>query len=121
MSEFEKTLIGQLNLGIQAYPIQRRHKAANQTHRYSHLEAFFDFIRNDVDQDFRNPCDTPMMRRLFRDRGLVRWHTIEKETVDEVIFKTVKCRNRLMLELMARGGRKEERPDPACRWRSLAK
>jgi integrase len=29
---------------------------------------------------------------------------IEKETVDEVIFRTMKPRNRLMLELMARGG-----------------
>jgi hypothetical protein len=28
----------------------------------------------------------------------------EKETVDEVIFRTSKPRNRLMLELMARGG-----------------
>ena len=29
---------------------------------------------------------------------------IEKDTIDEVIFKTLKTRNRLMLELMARGG-----------------
>ena len=29
---------------------------------------------------------------------------IEKETVDEIIFRTTKVRNRLMLELMARGG-----------------
>ena len=72
--------------------------------RYSHLSAFFNFIRNNVDQDFRNPCDTPVMRRLFRDRGLVRWNTIEKDTVDEIIFKTEQTRNRLMLELMARGG-----------------
>ena len=28
----------------------------------------------------------------------------EKETIDEVIFRTTKRRNRLMLELMARGG-----------------
>lgn len=72
--------------------------------RYSHLSAFFNFIRNNIDQDFGNPCDTPMMKKLFRDRGLVRWNTIEKDTVDEVIFKTAKPRNRLMLELMARGG-----------------
>ena len=29
---------------------------------------------------------------------------IEKETVDEIIFRTIKVRNRLILELMARGG-----------------
>jgi len=32
------------------------------------------------------------------------WNIIEKETVDEIIFRTSKPRNRLMLELMARGG-----------------
>jgi len=44
------------------------------------------------------------MKKLFRNTGLVRWNTIEKDTIDEVIFKTAKARNRLMLELMARGG-----------------
>ena len=29
---------------------------------------------------------------------------IEKDTVDEIIFRTSKPRNRLILELMARGG-----------------
>jgi integrase/recombinase XerD len=33
-----------------------------------------------------------------------RWEIIEKETIDEIIFRTVKVRNRLILELMARGG-----------------
>ena len=45
--------------------------------RYSHLSAFFNFIRNNGDQNFRNPCDTPMMKKLFRNRGLIRW-TIKK-------------------------------------------
>jgi integrase/recombinase XerD len=72
--------------------------------RYAHLSSFFNFIRNNSDQDFRNPCDAPTMKRLFRDRGLVRWNTIEKDTVDEIIFKTSNSRNPLMLELMARGG-----------------
>ena len=29
---------------------------------------------------------------------------IEKDVIDEIIFRTVNPRNRLMLELMARGG-----------------
>ena len=45
-----------------------------------------------------------MLKKLFRARLSYRWDTIEKETVDEVIFRTSKLRNRLMLELMARGG-----------------
>jgi len=35
---------------------------------------------------------------------MVRWNTIEKDIIDEIIFKTSKLRNRLILELMARGG-----------------
>ena len=72
--------------------------------RYSHLLAFFNFIKNHIDQDFRNPCDTPMLKKLFRAKPSYIWDIIEKETVDEIIFRTSKPRNRLMLELMARGG-----------------
>jgi len=45
-----------------------------------------------------------MVRKLYRERVLSRWEIIEKETVDEVIFRTIDVRNRLILELMARGG-----------------
>ncbi|MFC1814954.1 tyrosine-type recombinase/integrase [Thermodesulfobacteriota bacterium] len=72
--------------------------------RYSHLLAFFNFIKNHIDQGFRNPCDTPILKKLFRARPSYNWNIIEKETVDEVIFRTSKPRNRLMIELMARGG-----------------
>jgi integrase len=34
----------------------------------------------------------------------VHWTILDKEVVDEIIFRTMKPRNRLMLELMARGG-----------------
>lgn len=72
--------------------------------RYSHLLAFFNFIKNHINPDFKNPCDIPMLKKLFRARPSYHWNIIEKETVDEVIFRTSKPRNRLMLELMARGG-----------------
>ena len=45
-----------------------------------------------------------MLRKLFRPTVIVRWNIIEKETVDEIIFRTTNARNRLILELMARGG-----------------
>jgi integrase/recombinase XerD len=51
-----------------------------------------------------NPCDTPMIRKLYRERITSKWKIIEKETVDEIVFRTTKPRNRLILELMARGG-----------------
>ena len=72
--------------------------------RYANLSSFFNFIRNNIEQDSKNPCDTPMIRKLYRVRVTSRWKIIEKETVDEIIFRTTKTRNRLILELMARGG-----------------
>jgi len=72
--------------------------------RYAYLKALFNFIRNNLDAELQNPCDTPMLKKLFRLGKLVHWQVQEKETIDEVIFRTTKVRNRLMLELMARGG-----------------
>jgi integrase len=72
--------------------------------RYAQLSSFFNFVRDNIDPDSDNPCDTPMIRKLYRERVTSRWEIIEKETVDEIIFRTTKIRNRLMLELMARGG-----------------
>ena len=45
-----------------------------------------------------------MMRKLFKISEIPQWKILEKGVVDEIIFRTVKPRNRLMLELMARGG-----------------
>jgi len=72
--------------------------------RFSHLNAFFNFMRNNLDCDFKKPCDSQMLRKLFRPKANVHWDNIEKDTVDEIIFRTDNVRNRLMVELMARGG-----------------
>ena len=45
-----------------------------------------------------------MLKKFYRSPRLIRWTIFEKEVVDEVIFRTIKPRNRLILELMARGG-----------------
>jgi len=72
--------------------------------RLSHLTAFLNFARNNTDENFQNPCDNPMLKKLFRAKTTSRWDILEKEVVDEIIFKAENPRNRLMLELMARGG-----------------
>jgi hypothetical protein len=43
-----------------------------------------------------------MLKKLFRAVKLGHWQIHEKETIDEIIFRITKLRNRLMLELMAR-------------------
>jgi integrase/recombinase XerD len=34
--------------------------------RYAYLKALFNFIRNNLDTQLQNPCDTPMLKKLFR-------------------------------------------------------
>ena len=34
--------------------------------RYAYLKALFNFIRNNLDAQVQNPCDTPMLKKLFR-------------------------------------------------------
>jgi integrase len=72
--------------------------------RFARLCSFFNFIKANINSDFKNPCDSPMLRKLFRPAVTIHWDIVEKETVDEIIFRTPKVRNRIMLELMARGG-----------------
>ena len=84
--------------------ITKGRKPQTKRVRFTHLTAFFNFIKINIDSNIDNPCDSPMLRKLFRPKATVHWDIIEKETVDEIIFRTNNVRNRLMLELMARGG-----------------
>jgi len=45
-----------------------------------------------------------MIRNAFRPPKLIKWDIVDKEVMDEVIFRETNIRNRLLLELMARGG-----------------
>ena len=72
--------------------------------RYSLLSAFFNFMKSSVNPALQNPCDTPILRKLFKVVKPTPWKILEKELIDEIIFRTENPRNRLLLELMARGG-----------------
>lgn len=45
-----------------------------------------------------------MIRKIFRPPKYTPWKILEKEAVDEIIFKEPNPRNRVLLELMSRGG-----------------
>ena len=79
-------------------------KPTTKRNRYSSLKAFFNYIKSSIDPNFQNPCDAPILRKIFRNRKALPWPIFEKELIDEIIFKTTNPRNRIMLELMARGG-----------------
>lgn len=72
--------------------------------RFSQLSCFFNFIRNNIQTEAINPCDVPMIRKLYRYKVTTKWEIIEKDVIDEIIYRTTKTRDRLILELMARGG-----------------
>ncbi len=72
--------------------------------RYMTLSAFINLIINTFQPEMKNPCQSPAARMLFRKPKAHQWTILDKDTIDEAIYRTVHCRNRLMLELMARGG-----------------
>jgi len=66
--------------------------------------SLIQFHKDSLDPKFENPCETPILKKLFKDPKPNHWDILEKEVVDEMVFRTENPRNRLMLELMARGG-----------------
>ncbi len=72
--------------------------------RYSLLFSFFNFGKNILDPDLPNPCDTPVLMKIFAHPKPKQWTVLDKDVVDEMIFRTENLRNRLILELMARSG-----------------
>ena len=68
------------------------------------LSAFFNLIINPLQPEMKTPCLSPAAKALFHKPKTTHWIIFYKDTIDEVIFRTLNSRNRLILELMARGG-----------------
>jgi len=49
-------------------------------------------------------CLSPAVKNLFQKPKTSHWAIFDTDTIGEAIFKTLIIRNRLILELMARGG-----------------
>ena len=79
-------------------------KQTTKRFKYTLLKTFFNFLKNTIDQRLINPCEAPVLQKAFKISKGRQWTILEKDVVDEIIFKTDNLRNRLMLELMARGG-----------------
>jgi integrase len=72
--------------------------------RYTTLSAYFNLIINTLQPEMRNPCLSPAVKSLFQKPKTTHWTIYDKDTIDETIFRTLNIRNRILLELMARGG-----------------
>ena len=84
--------------------LTKDNKQATKRNRYSVLSSFYNFSINTALPALSNPCNTAIIRKIFKRPQAIQWQIVDKETVDEIIFRTTDTRNRLMLELMARGG-----------------
>ncbi len=84
--------------------ITNGNKQSTKRNRYSTLSSFYNFTINTASPNLTNHCATPIIKKIFRRPTCIQWKTIDKETIDEIIFRTMNFRNRIILELMARGG-----------------
>ena len=68
------------------------------------LSSFYNFSINTALPALTNPCNTAVIKKLFKRPQAIQWQIVDKETIYEIIFRTMNARNRLMLERMTRGG-----------------
>lgn len=78
--------------------------SSTKSSRVSTIRAFLNFIIEVTEADFANPCMRPMIRKLFRTPRFSSPKLLDKDLIDEIIFRTTNERDRLILELMGRGG-----------------
>ena len=78
--------------------VTNRCKPQTKRIRYAHLSAFFNFIQNNIDPDLPNPCDSPMMRKLFQSKVADRKLLLREPKSDrefEIVFIPQKVADRL--------------------------
>ena len=79
--------------------------AQNTRHlRFTQVKAFFNFCINIMEIKFINPCATRLMNKTFKGVKNRKRPTISKDVIDEMIYQAIKSRDRLLIEIQARGG-----------------
>ena len=79
--------------------LTKNNKQATKRNRYSVLASFYNFSNNTDLPALTNPCNTSVIKKIFKRPQVIQWNIVDKETVDEITFRTMNTRNRLMLEL----------------------
>ena len=72
--------------------------------RYAQLKAFFNFLINEKRHSMKNPCQDSIMVKAFQSPRMKQKDILSRESVDEIIYRSKKIRDRLILELQARCG-----------------
>ncbi len=84
--------------------LTKDNKQATKRNRFSVLSSFYNFTINSALPVLNNPCNSAVIKKIFKRPQAIQWQIVDKEIVDEIIFRTMNIRNKIMLELMARGG-----------------
>ena len=84
--------------------LTKDNKQATKRNRFSVLSSFYNLSISTGLPSLVNPCNTTIIKKIFKRPPPIQWQIVDKDTIDEIIFRTTDKRNRLMLELMARGG-----------------
>ena len=85
-------------------------KQSTKRTRFSHLNAFFNFIQENTDLDFVNPCDNPMLKKIYKGTSIAVWDIMDKEIIDETIFRTTKQKSTKGSPIKERVKRKNTSP-----------
>jgi integrase/recombinase XerD len=72
--------------------------------RYAQVKAFFNFLINEKGVPIKNPCQDSIMVKAFKSPRMKQKDILSRESVDEIIYRSKKIRDRLILELQARCG-----------------
>jgi integrase/recombinase XerD len=72
--------------------------------RYAQMKAFFNYIIEVTGLNIKSPCNASSLSKAFKIAQHRPRKILDKETVDEIIFKSGSSRDRLILELQARCG-----------------
>ena len=71
-------------------------KQSTKKLRYSLLSAFFNFIKDSFDPTLKNPCDSPDLRKIFKEQKPIHWKILEKDIKKEAsthsVYKTDEIR-----------------------------
>ena len=72
--------------------------------RYAQVKAFFNSLINEKGILIKNPCQDSIMVKAFKSPRMKQKDILSRESVDEIIYRSKKIRDRLILELQARCG-----------------
>jgi integrase len=72
--------------------------------RYAQLKAFCNFLIEKCNLNMRNPCNARLLAKAFKAPKQVARRILDREAVDELIYKAKNLRDRLTIELQARCG-----------------